>query len=147
MRITGLSYKDQFADIVTQVEGPVAGAWALLKEPRLHLLSTHPIGLKTAGGDVSGTLTFQFPLENTLTMDDVAIHADMHVKRVRILDIAYGHDLDDAAFDLDVTKDGLTPEGARRAGGDTADDDRQHGFLHRPGGPGGAKDRRHRPAG
>jgi hypothetical protein len=111
MRITGLSYKDQFADIVTQVEGPVAGAWALLKEPRLHLLSTHPIGLRTAGGDVSGTLTFQFPLENTLTMDDVAIHADMHVKRVRILDIAYGHDLDDAAFDLDVTKDGLTLKG------------------------------------
>jgi hypothetical protein len=111
MRITGLSYKDQFADIVTQVEGPVSSTWTLLKEPRLHLLSTHPIGLKTAGGDVSGTLTFQFPLENTLTMDDVALHADMHVKRVRLLDIAYGHDLDDGAFDLDVTKDGLSLKG------------------------------------
>nr|WP_294527954.1 AsmA-like C-terminal region-containing protein [uncultured Rhodopila sp.] len=111
MRITGLSYKDQFADIVTQVEGPVSSTWTLLKEPRLHLLSTHPIGLKTAGGDVSGTLAFQFPLENKLTMDDVAIHADTHVKRVRLLDIAYGHDLDDGAFDLDVTKDGLTLKG------------------------------------
>nr|WP_294514236.1 AsmA-like C-terminal region-containing protein [uncultured Rhodopila sp.] len=111
MRITGLSYKDQFADIVTGVEGPVSSTWTLLKEPRLHLLSTHPIGLKTAGGDVSGTLTFQFPLENKLTMDDVAIHADTHVKRVRLLDIAYGHDLEDGAFDLDVTKDGLTLKG------------------------------------
>src|SRR5664279_803829 len=111
MRITGLSYKDQFADIVTQVEGPVSSTWTLLKESRLHLLSNHPIGLKTAGGDVSGTLTFQFPLENTLTMDDVALHADMHVKRVRLLDIAYGHDLDDGAFDLDLTKDGLSLKG------------------------------------
>ena len=44
-------------------------------------------------------------------MDDVVIHADAHVKRVRVLDIAYGHDLDDGAFDLDVTKDGLSLKG------------------------------------
>jgi hypothetical protein len=111
MRITGLSFKDQFADIAAGVEGPLSSTWTLLQEPRLHLLSAHPIGLKTAGGDVSGMLAFQFPLENTLTMDDVAIHADAHVKRVRILDIAYGHDLDDGAFDLNVTKDGLSLKG------------------------------------
>jgi len=111
MHIIGLSYKDQFADIATKVEGPVASAWTLLKEPRLHLLSTHPIGLKTSGGDLSGTVTFQFPLENKLTMDDVAIHADVHVKRARLVDIVYGHDLEDGAFDLDVNKDGLTLKG------------------------------------
>ena len=111
LRITGLSYKDQFADIVSGVSGPLSSTWTLLQEPRLRLLSTHPIGLKTAGGEISGTLALQFPLENTLTMDDVAIHADAHVKRVRVLDIAHGHDLDDAAFDLDITKDGLSLKG------------------------------------
>nr|WP_294548359.1 AsmA-like C-terminal region-containing protein [uncultured Rhodopila sp.] len=111
MRITGLSYKDQFADIAAEVEGPLSSIWTLLQEPRLRLLSTHPVALKTAGGEVSGMLAFQFPLENSLTMDDVAIHADAHVKRVRVLDIAYGHDLDDAAFDLVVTKDGLSLKG------------------------------------
>jgi AsmA-like protein/uncharacterized protein DUF3971 len=111
MRITGLSVKDQFADISTQVEGPVASTWTLLKEPRLHLLSTHPIGLKTAGGDVAATLTFQFPLNSDLQIDDVRIHADAHVKRVRLLDIVYGRNLDDGSFDLDVTKDGLNLKG------------------------------------
>jgi hypothetical protein len=111
MHIIGLSYKDQFADIVTKVEGPVASTWTLLSEPRLHLLSTHPIGLKTAGGDLSGTLAFQFPLENALTMDDVAIHADVHVKRARLLAVVYGRDLEDGAFDLDVNKDGLSLKG------------------------------------
>ncbi|PPQ26183.1 hypothetical protein CCS01_30625 [Rhodopila globiformis] len=111
MHITGLAAKDQFADISTGVEGSLNATWALLKEPRLHLLSTHPIGLKTTGGDVTATLTFQFPLNANLTLDDVAIHADAHVKRARLLDLVYGRSLDDGAFDLDVTKDGLTLKG------------------------------------
>jgi AsmA-like C-terminal region len=111
MRITGLSAKDQFADITTGVEGSLNATWALLKEPRLHLLSTHPIGLKTTGGDVAATLTFQFPLNADLQLDDVTIHADAHVRRVRLLDLVYGRSLDDGAFDLDVTKDGLNLKG------------------------------------
>jgi hypothetical protein len=111
MRITGLTYKDQFADIGVQLEGPVASAWTLLKEPRLHLLSTHPIGLKTGAGDVAATLAFQFPLENKLQIDDVAIHADAHVRRARLVNIVYGRDFNDAAFDLDISKDGLGLKG------------------------------------
>ncbi|MFL5284152.1 MAG: AsmA-like C-terminal region-containing protein [Rhodopila sp.] len=111
MRITGLAAKDQFADIATRVEGSVSGAWSLLKEPQLHLLSTHPIGLKTTGGDVATTLTFQFPLNADLQMDDVRLHADAHVRRVRLLDIVHGNSLDDGAFDLDITKDGLNLKG------------------------------------
>jgi hypothetical protein len=111
MRITGLAAKDQFADISTGVEGSLNATWALLKEPRLHLLSTHPIGLKTSGGDVAATLTFQFPLNADLTLDDVTIHADAHVRRARVLDLVYGRSLDDGAFDLSVTKDGLTLKG------------------------------------
>ena len=111
MRITGLSLRDQVAVIHTQVEGPVASALALLKEPRLHLLSTHPIALKTGDGDMSATLDFQFPLEDKLQIDDVRIHADAHLKRVQLLDVAGGQNLDDGVFDLGIDKDGLTLKG------------------------------------
>ena len=111
MRITGLSLHDQVAVIRTQVEGPVASALALLKEPRLHLLSTHPIALKTGNGDVAATLNFQFPLEDKLQINDVRIHADAHLERVRLLDVAGGQDLNDGVFDLGIDKDGLTVKG------------------------------------
>ena len=111
MHITGLSLRDQIAVIRTQVEGPVASALTLLKEPRLHLLSTHPIALKISDGDVSAGLDFQFPLEDKLQIDDVQIHADAHLERVRLLDVAGGQDLNDGVFDLGIDKDGLTLKG------------------------------------
>jgi AsmA-like C-terminal region/Protein of unknown function len=111
MRITGLSLRDQVAVIRTQVEGPVASALTLLKEPRLHLLSAHPIAIKISDGDASATLDFQFPLENKLQIDDVQIHADAHLKGVRLPDVAGGQDLNDGIFDLGIDKNGLTLKG------------------------------------
>jgi hypothetical protein len=111
MRITGLSLRDQIAVIRTEVDGPIASALTLLKEPRLHLLSAHPIALKIGGGDASATLDFQFPLENKLQIDDVRIHADAHLTKVRVLDIAGGQGLDDGVFDLGIDKDGLSLKG------------------------------------
>lgn len=111
MRITGLAQRDQAGVIHTRVEGSVASALSLLKEPRLHLLSSHPIALKTAGGDASARLDFQFPLEDKLEIDDVQIHADAHLSKVRLLDIAGGQNLDDGAFDLGVDKDSLSLKG------------------------------------
>lgn len=111
MRITGLSLRDQIAVIRTQVDGPVVSALTLLKEPRLHLLSTHPIGVKIGDGDASATLDFQFPLETKLQIDDVQIHADAHLSRVRLPDVAGGQELDDGVFDLGIDKDGLTLKG------------------------------------
>jgi hypothetical protein len=111
MRITGLSLHDQIAVIGTRVEGPVESALTLLKEPRLHLLSTHPIALKAGDGDVSATLDFQFPLENKLQIDDVAIHADAHLKQVRLLGVVGSQELDDGVFDMGIDKDGLTFKG------------------------------------
>ncbi len=111
MRITGLSLRDQIAVIHTQVEGPVASTLALLKEPRLHLLSDHPIALKTSAGEAFAKLDLRFPLQNELRIDDVQIRADAHVSKIRLLDVAAGHELDDGDFDLDIGKDGLGIKG------------------------------------
>ena len=111
MRITGLSYRDQSALIHAQVEGPVISALALLKEPRLHLLAAHPIALKVGAGDAAATLDFQFPLQEKLQIDDIRIHAETHLKHIRLLDVVAGRDLDDGAFDLMVDKDSLSLKG------------------------------------
>jgi hypothetical protein len=111
MRIVGLSLKDQSAEIRAQIEGQVVSAIALLSEPRLNLLSIHPIGLKPAAGEASATLSFRFPLQNKLRMDDVQIRADARLTHVRVPDVAGGHVLDDGTFDLGVDKDGLSVKG------------------------------------
>jgi hypothetical protein len=111
MRIIGLSVHDQFADLRLNVKGPVTSAIALLSEPRLKLLSAHPIGLKPNAGDVSGTLTFQFPLENKLQIDDVKIRAETHLTQVRIPGIVAQHALEGGIFDMVVDRDGLTLKG------------------------------------
>ena len=111
MRISGLRLRDQVAVIRTRIEGPVLSAMTLLKEPRLHLLSTHPIGLKIGGGDASATLDFKFPLESKLSIDDVDIHVDAHLKHMRLSDVAGGHELEEGICDLVVGKDGLTLKG------------------------------------
>ena len=111
MRITGLSLPDQAAVIRTKVAGSVASVLSLLKEPRLHLLSAHPIAIKTGGGEVSAIMDFRFPLNNNLEIDDVDIHADAHVTKLRLLDVAAGQGIDDGIFDLGIDKTGLSLKG------------------------------------
>jgi hypothetical protein len=111
MRINGMSMRDQITQIHAQIDGPVISALTLLNEPRLHLLSTHPIGLAPAGGDASAALDLQFPLETKLRIDDVQIHATARLTRVRVPAVLAGRDLEDGAFDLSVDKDGLSLRG------------------------------------
>jgi hypothetical protein len=111
IRITGLSAQKQTMVIRTQVDGPILSTLALLKEPRLHLLSAHPIELKVDSGELSATLDFKFPLVNKLSIDDVQINVEGRLKQARVLDIAGGHVFDDGAIDLRVDKEGLALKG------------------------------------
>lgn len=111
MKITGLARKDQFATIRVGADGPMTSVLALLKEPRLRLLSSHPIGLKPTGGDTSATMDFQLPLDDNLQIEDVAIHAEGHIRHARIPNAVAGRDMEDAAYDLTVDKNGLTMKG------------------------------------
>ena len=111
MRITGLSYRDQSAVIHASAEGSVISALALLKEPKLHLLAAHPIALKVGGGDATAALDLQFPLQDKLQIDDMRIHAEAHLKHIRLSDVVAGRNLDEGAFDLVVDKDGLSLKG------------------------------------
>ena len=111
LHIIGLSFRDQIAEIQTQIEGPVTSTLALLREPRLHLLSAHPIGVRIDGGEASAKLDIQLPLETKLRIDDVRIHANAHLTQAHVSNVAGGHELSDGTFDLIVDKDGLVLNG------------------------------------
>ncbi|HQT79714.1 MAG TPA: AsmA-like C-terminal region-containing protein [Rhodopila sp.] len=111
MHITGLSVRDQLAAIRLQTRGPVTSALALLKQPRLHLLSEHPISFSVEGGDAAATLDFQFPMDDRLQMDDVTIHANAHLTNVRVPAVVSTNAFDKGVLDLSITKDGLRADG------------------------------------
>ncbi len=112
MRILGLSLKDQVAHIHAQVDGPVTSSLALMSDPRLRLLSVHPLGLKPAAGQGSTKLDLDFPLENKLQVDDVGIQAVTHATKLRVPDVVAGRALEDGSADLNIDKNGLSMKGS-----------------------------------
>ncbi len=133
MRITGLLHPDQFATIEGQIAGPLPDAIALLREPRLKLLDKHPLPLNDPAGAVTGTLTLSFPLEEHLSMDQVAIRARAHLDGAHLGGVIAGRDLDQGALDLDVTQNGLTLSGTAALAGIPANLNASMDF--RAGGP------------
>ena len=64
VRITGLMQHDQVANIKAGVTGSLPDTIALLHEPRLQLLSRHPVSLNDPAGDVAATVAVDLPLDS-----------------------------------------------------------------------------------
>lgn len=107
VEISGLSRRDQDASIRLPVEGSVASTIALLKEPRLHLLSRQSVDLKDASGAASIIMSLQFPLVASLDADQIQFKSSAHLSNVRVGKIVAGRDLRDGDFNLAVDNDGL----------------------------------------
>ncbi len=112
MRITGLSVKDQVGALDLSLGGPVADVWALLHQPRLQLLSRHPVDVGEPTGQLTGRLTLTLPLDSKVTIDQIAIHAQGQLTDLRLR--AAGRSLDQGTLDFDVTGDGLKINGPAR---------------------------------
>ncbi|HJS85566.1 MAG TPA: AsmA-like C-terminal region-containing protein, partial [Acetobacteraceae bacterium] len=110
--ITGLSHRDQFAEIRVNASGTVPNALALLSQPRLHLLSNHPVPLKEPRGLVAARVFVSLPLDARVDMDQVVIDASARLTRLHLADIIAGRDLDDGEFALSATGDALSLSGA-----------------------------------
>jgi hypothetical protein len=111
MRITGLMQRDQAASIQVSATGSLPDAIALLREPRLQLLSKHPINLKDPAGDVTATVSVNLPLDNRVTMDDIAIRVGAHLDNAALGEVIAGRDLSGGSLDVVATDDGLTVKG------------------------------------
>ena len=111
VRITGLNVKDQMCAIDADIAGPLGDLFTLLKNPRLKLLSAHPVSITAASGSLATHLSIQLPLDQKVTVDQVVIHATGQVANAHLGAIAAGRDLDNGQLTLDVTNDGLAVSG------------------------------------
>ena len=105
--ITGLSAKDQFAQIDLRAAGALPDVLTLLNHPRLGLLSRRPINMTDPAGSADMRLSVHLPLDDRVSFDDVAIKASAHMEDVHLGKIAAGRDLDHGVLDLTVTSDAL----------------------------------------
>ena len=111
MRITGIMQPHQFGAIEADIEGPLPDAIALLRDPRLRLLDRHKLPLNDPAGEVMARLKLSVPLEASVTMDDIGIHAQANLEGVHLGAVVAGRDLDRGALALDATAQGLTLTG------------------------------------
>jgi hypothetical protein len=112
IRITGLSEKDQFADIDADIAGPLADLLTVLRNPRLKLLDRRPITMNNPSGHVAGHLSIiRLPLEDNVTVDDLKLQSTAHLTYVHLGGIAGGQDLDHGTIDITASNDGLTAQG------------------------------------
>jgi len=107
MRITGIMQPHQIGTLEANIAGPIPDAIALLSDPRLRLLSKHPLPLSNPMGTMTGHLAMTIPLEANVTMDDIGIRATAHLEDVHLGDIVAGRDMDSGTLDLEATTQGL----------------------------------------
>ncbi len=111
MRITGITHPDQFGAIEIDAAGGLPDVIALLRNPRLQLLSKHPVDLRDPAGQVSVRLNVQLPLDNNVQMEQIAIRTQAHLDGVHLTAIAAGRDLDQGVLDLEASDDGMKLNG------------------------------------
>jgi AsmA-like C-terminal region/Protein of unknown function len=111
MRISGIMQPHQLGTIVAEIAGPLPDAIALLREPRLGLLVRHPIEFKNATGQTNVKLRVSLPLEQSVSMDDIGVHAQGRLDAVHVSAIAAGHDLDDGELDIEASNVGMKLSG------------------------------------
>lgn len=102
MWITGLSKHDEMSTITTTIKGSLQNIIALLYEPRLKLLSRHPVGFKTISGEVKTFLRVELPLKKDVKIEQVNISAHNKINDAHLAGVALGKDLRNADLMVDV---------------------------------------------
>lgn len=117
LRITGLSAPDQFAEIAATIDSELGETLTLLNHPRLRLLSRRKVDLGAPAGHAHTSLTLHLPLEDAVSVDDLAIAAKGRLTDVHLGGVVAGRDLDHGALDLAVDPTALTLRGQADLGG------------------------------
>lgn len=116
--LTGLAGTSQFADIDGQLAGAVGELVAVLKHPKLQLLSRRPLPVSDVGGQFSGRLNIDhLPLKNGLDVEDVHVRAALRLAGLRLGGIAGGRDMEGGEVTLSADNDGLRASGTATLAG------------------------------
>jgi AsmA-like C-terminal region/Protein of unknown function len=111
VRITGLTARDQIGHIEGTIAGPVSDAVALLRQPRLHLFDHSSLDLSNPGGTMTGQLHVTLPLDDRVTIDQIAIAAQTSLQNLSLPGFIAGRDLEQGNVTLQVDNNGLTAKG------------------------------------
>ena len=132
--ISGLSVRDQVADISADLSGPAADVLGVLQNKRLHLFDTRPIEMRAPTGQISGKLAITaLPLEDFLTVDMVKLRGSGQTSDLHLGGIAAGRDLDHGKLNFEVNNEALKLRGTADLAGIASDVQVEMDF--RPGGP------------
>src|SRR5579875_2498106 len=114
MRIDGITTKDQVASLDLDVAGPIADAVDLLRHPRLHLFERRSFPLTEPAGTVRAKISATVPLEERVTMDRIALHANGEIKDGHLSNVFAGQPLDQAMLNFDVDQAGMRIDGTAK---------------------------------
>ncbi|NHO32135.1 AsmA-like C-terminal region-containing protein [Acetobacter fallax] len=107
MIISDLDKKDQIGTINIELSGDLRDQLALLAEPRLHILSRHPVPFTHPLGTALIRFMLQLPLRAHVSTDDMTLDGHAHVTHVHLGDVAMGRAVDDGTLDTSVTMHGM----------------------------------------
>ena len=111
IHFTGLAVKDQFMALETSVDGSVPELLKVLRNPRLQLLSKHPVPMTHERGSIAARLSVDLPLVHELTFEQVAIGAKGRLTGLHLGGVVVGRDLDRGDIGFEVTQEGLQASG------------------------------------
>lgn len=107
MWITGLDNHHETGIIHLDIQGKVPDVIALLYEPRLRLLSRHPLPFKRPSGDIKANLKVELPLKKKVTIEEIAIQGHNEVRHAYLDNVAMDKDLKDASLTINVDTEHL----------------------------------------
>ncbi|AQU86970.1 hypothetical protein B0W47_05160 [Komagataeibacter nataicola] len=111
MRITGLNEKVQVGDINVTLLGNARDVLALLAEPRLNVLSRHPMSFTHPSGRANVSLHIALPLDAHVRLDQIDLRSHTDLAQVHLGNVVVGRPLDNGTLGIDATTKGLLLQG------------------------------------
>lgn len=120
VRIRGMTNPDpmqQRLEIKGELAGALPEALRIVDLPPLGYATKMGVPVKEPQGNAKIGLTFEFPLLDALTLDQVAVEATARIEHLHWRKAFFGTDVTDGRLDLKVDKSGMTLSGPFHAAG------------------------------
>ncbi len=111
MRISGLNAAHQPAAIRLNLSGDLGDLLHELANPRLHLLSSHPVPFTDPSGRSQTIVSVALPLDNDVSIQQVQVQARSIMNNVHLGNVVSGRALDRASLVVSADTNGLSLDG------------------------------------
>lgn len=109
--ITGLDHVDQFCAIALTVTGPVRDALRVIDSEPLGYATALGLAPAQADGSAVTRLVLTFPVEKSLTIDQIVVKAHARLSDLALRRLVAGHDMTNGTFTLAIDTEKLQASG------------------------------------